>query len=436
MFSYFILNLKRIKKIFKNAVLISLCFCFVIITAGYHIIKKSNLAENKIRFSVGVTGSKNNNLLKLGMVFLKNMDDTRYVLDIREYRSEEDAKKALEKDEISAYAVIPSDFVDSLYYLQNDSIIQYYVKSGLKGISGVVMDEVASLASSVILYTEGGLFTLMEYMDKNHVSYRMQNSHIAGIFENYIKLLIRRGNISEVKVAGGRQGISLYASFLISLLLLYILLLSFVSNGFYAGPADGFFVLLARRGAGPAKQVASELSAVFLLNLALYFIFSLFLLFFFITGIFDFPEFGNNPAAGFFLFSIKMILCVLLFTGLQTFVYEAVKNPALKIIILFLVIFSFSFVSGYFYPGSFLPGGIRRFGEVLPTGTALSYAENILAGGKEMYTAESMQAAEAMSRVEAITAAIPGVFIIIYFLLFTGGAIFLRHLKIKKGAAS
>ena len=81
-FSYLFLQFKRIKTLFKNAVIVSLCFSLFILITVWAVTKKSNLTQGKYSFSVGVVGSNSNIFLKLGMSFLKTMDDTRYVLDI------------------------------------------------------------------------------------------------------------------------------------------------------------------------------------------------------------------------------------------------------------------------------------------------------------------------------------------------------------------
>ena len=418
-FSYLFLQFKRIKTLFKNAVIVSLCFSLFILITAWAVTKKSNLTQGKYRFSVGVVGSNSNIFLKLGMSFLKTMDDTRYVLDIQEYKDEKEAEKNLEEGKISGYAVIPPEFFDSLYYFKNNSSIEVHVKSGLKGITGVVMEEVGNLASNIIIHTEAGLFTLMDFMEKNRVSYREQNYHVDNLFETYLKVLVRRSSISEVKELGSNTGLSFTAYYICAFLLLYSFLLTFVSLEYQTKSPLAFKKMVFVNGTGAFKQVLSEIIAVFVLNLVLYFIFVLFILIFFALGLFNIEEFGAHQAREFFVFTIKLIPALFLFTLAGFFIFEAVSGTIPKVMTAFVLIFGGAYVSGYFYPKNFLPLGMRAFGDALPTGVSFSYAVKVI-NGEGVFTAGKGFLENAC-----------GWFIVLYSVLFLLLTVGVRYSRLK-----
>ena len=170
---YLELQFKRIRELTKKTLLISFWFSLIVFLILFLVTKKSSVSENQTKYCVGVVGSRENNLLAFGMMYLKNMDQLKNVLEIKEFRTEEAARKALDNDEIIAFAVIPREFTDDLYYLKNISSVSYYTKEGIKGIGSVIMKEIADLAENLILSTQAGLFTLIDYMDGEGISYRM-----------------------------------------------------------------------------------------------------------------------------------------------------------------------------------------------------------------------------------------------------------------------
>ena len=387
---YLELQFKRIRELTKKTLLISFCFSLIVFLILFLVTKKSSVSENQTKYCVGVVGSRENNLLAFGMMYLKNMDQLKNVLEIKEFKTEEAARKALDNDEIIAFAVIPREFTDDLYYLKNNSSVSYYTKEGIKGIGSVIMKEIADLAENLILSTQAGLFTLIDYMDGEGISYRMQNAHIEKIFERYIKLLINREKLTKIEETGSPRGVSLFTYYFIAFLLLYVILISFSGISFFTGLNGAFNKLVSLEGINSFKQVLCEALVYFLMNVLLFLVFFLFIAGGALFGVLEIKEFGENQFGGLMLFCIKFILVIMLFSFMQFFLFSLIETPLGKPGISFFVFLIFSFVSGYFYPKSFLPVPVMKAGNIIPTGTAFSYCVEIINHSLSVWTIFSL----------------------------------------------
>ena len=409
---YLTIEIKRANHHVKKVVLVSLCFCIFILISLFAITKKSNLSANKSKYCIGLVGAQDNELLQLGLFVLKNLDSTKYVLDLQSYTSETEAKKALNEKEIIAYAVIPQDFVSSIYYLQNGSTITYYTDSGLKGITNIVMDEVINLASNLILYTESGLFTLIDFMSQKGLSFKTQDEHIEKIFTQYMKIILNRQKITSVKELGISNGVSLICYYFCALFLLYILLIPFSGISFFSDQNQAFKIIVKANGINSFKQIFSELAAFFYMNFISFLIIVILCTILFAFGSINFPEFAESKAFTFFTKCFAFLPAALCLWTFEFFVLEIAPGLISKVICLFTIIFSFSFCSGFFYPKNFLPLWVRNFGEIIPTGISFTYTTKLFLPDKQILSF---------------------ILIILYALVFFASTVITRNIKLKNG---
>ena len=90
---------------------------------------------------------------------------------------------------------------------------------------------------------------------------------------------------------------------------------------------------------------------------------------------------GFFGAAGVFLRALQALL---LLTAMSFFLFELVPGTVGTCLTLFLNAAVQGFISGCFYPASFLPGALRAVGERLPAGLALRCLASAVTGGPDV----------------------------------------------------
>ena len=111
-------------------------------------------------------------------------------------------------------------------------------------------------------------------------------------------------------------------------------------------------------------------------------------------------------------FSGYFILVLIELSSFSFLLFEVMRGIINKFLLSFLVLIGFSFISGYFYPRSFLPETARTIGEYLPTGVAY----NVLSSGVTgVFNAKNM------------------LMLIIYTVLFLLIAVYARRVRIERG---
>lgn len=394
--------------------LISFVFSVAVIAACGVVIKNSSATKDSIKFSVGVVGTKEDSYLSMGLRLLNDLDDIKYMLDMVEYDTEEEAKKALDERRISAYAVIPPEFVDSINYFRNDSQIRYYSDAGQKGIANVVMDEVSEIASNIIICSEAGLFTLQNILNDTNIDPNKYWNDVNSLFMEIMSITMMRSEISEVNDLGMTEGLTTFAYYFISFSLIYIMLISFAKTAYHIGQTREFERMASTFGIGKIRQVLSEYVAIFIGNIACFIVFETLFLIVFATGIINITEFGKSPVGDFLLFGLGMIPALMLISAMEMFLFEIISGLINKVVVVFMLYLIFTYISGFFYPKEILPDAVRVVGEYIPTGISFEYLRLV---------------------IQEKSVAVPAIEIVVYLALFIFGTIWARRNNINKGGA-
>ena len=151
---YLLIQYKRIFKLLPGIIAMILVVAFLLSAAGYALIYSDTYASEQQRYKLGVVGDTDDEIISLGIYMVGTLDESRYMIELVEYDDEEAAKHALRNADISAYIVITEEFSNALDAMTNDAKLKYYATSGQKGISNVMMDEISSIATHIIIYSE------------------------------------------------------------------------------------------------------------------------------------------------------------------------------------------------------------------------------------------------------------------------------------------
>ncbi|MCR4694149.1 MAG: ABC transporter permease [Pseudobutyrivibrio sp.] len=386
MFSkYLLLQLKRITKLLPGILALNLAVAALMAAIAYGLISNSAYQLDSQRYRLGLVGSTDQELLKLGIQGIQSMDQSKYMIELVDYRDEDRAKSAMRHGKISAYVVITPEFLDSIDSMKNDSKITYYATSGQKGISNVMMDEVASAVSHLVVYSEKGICSLREYMGQVSVN---------AIFMTYINSILARTNVATIESLGLSDGLSTPAYYIIGISLFFMLLISFCSISFFIGHDRARTLFFRAKGLAAWLQVLAEYLAFFAINLI-----SLGLIIVLVILVIAFNSQGFSHITGMnpgefigltlgqssvitimFKLAFGLLPVLAMMSALGFFVFEAIQGLINKILVAFMLFIGMSYVSGYFYPKAFFPARVQTIGECLPTGVAFSYLKNVALG--------------------------------------------------------
>lgn len=354
--------------------------------------------SEQMRYKLGLVGSTDNEMIDLGVHLLETEDDMQFVLELVQYEDEAEAKAALRSADISAYIVITDEFADAVDAMTNDAKLTYYATSGQKGISNVMMDEIALVATNIIVPSEKGICTLRDIMAQE--GYDKTDTYMAvyEIFMAYVNTMMLRGEISTVTELGISNGLTTPQYYFVSLLLFFLLLVTMCFVSYFIGINRAQHKFFSSKGITPLQQVLGEYIPFLTVNIIVALLVAGLAK---ITGLGDFI--GVDIGGGFVL---RMAIIEALFTGLAFLLYEILEGIINKVLVTFLLYISGSYASGYFYPRSILPEIMQQVGQWLPTGLAFDYLGGVVTGDSGAFVM---------------------VIMIIYVVIFVGGSVLIRR---------
>ena len=315
-----------------------------------------------------------------------------------QYEDEAEAKAALRSADISAYIVITDEFADAVDAMTNDAKLTYYATSGQKGISNVMMDEIALVATNIIVPSEKGICTLRDIMARE--GYDKADTYMAvyEIFMAYVNTMMLRGEISTVTELGISDGLTTAQYYFVSLLLFFLLLMTMCFVAYFIGINHAQHKFFSSKGITALQQVLGEYIPFLTVNIIVALLVAGLAK---LTGLGDFI--GVDIGGGFML---RMAIIEALFTGLAFLLYEILEGIINKVLVTFLLYIAGSYASGYFYPRSILPEIMQQVGQWLPTGLAFDYLGGVVTGDSGAFVM---------------------VIMIIYVVIFVGASVLIRR---------
>ncbi len=369
---YLLIQYKRIFKLLPGIILMIALVAILLSAAFYSVVNSEAYQSEQMRYKLGIVGNTENELLDLGVHMLETEDDMQYVLDLVQFDDEDEARAALRNADISAYIVITDEFADAIDAMTNDAKLKYYATSGQKGISNVMMDEIALVAANIMVPSEKGICTLRKIMEEE--GYEQSEVYMAAyeIFMAYVDTMMLRGEISNVTELGISDGLTTLEYYFISMLLFFALLLTMCAVSFFTGKNNGQYKFLAAKGISPVQQVLGEFIPLLTVNVIS------------IGVVLSFAVAAGHFANIHLDISARMVtgimLATIMFSAMGYFLYETLVGVINKVLVTFLLYLAGAYASGYFYPRSILPKLLQRAGELIPTGAAFSYVGGVVAG--------------------------------------------------------
>lgn len=379
---YLIIQYKRIFKLLPGIVAMILVIAALLGAAGLALMYSDAYKEEQQRYKLGVVGDTDDEMISLGVYMIGTLDESRYMIELVEYDDEESARDAMREASISAYIVITEEFSDALNAMTNDKKLKYYATSGQKGISNVMMDEIASIATNIIVYSETGICTVRQLMKEQGFEKAYRSEKIDEMFMLYIAALMVRTNVAEITELGLSDGLSTPAYYFSGILSFFMMLLSFCAISFFLGQKNAQYKFMSSKGITAPFQISGEYIPFLTINVLCTAV-TLGVMFTVMNyGIFTMEEFEKSGVSDYIGFGIKLIPVCIMFSALGFMIFEILIGVINKILVAFMLYIGMGYVSGYFYPKTFFPGVVQRIGEIIPSGVAFRYIGQVLTDGR------------------------------------------------------
>lgn len=366
-FSYFRLYLKKASKSFVAVALCVIILACVLALTAYVMVDtdQNNVSRQKIR--VGIAGDTQGTHLGIGFETIAQADDISFSVDFVDM-TEEEAEKALAELEISAYVLVPDNYVSSLVKGE-DAVLTFVMTKSSADISAILMSEVAQVLSPLVTDSESGIYAMMDYGYDNDADGMADKINRLNL--KYITEILDRSSAFKLSTLG-IDSLSTAEYYVCGIITFFLLVVSVACCPFFADKNLPMGRLLVSKGTKPwciiLCEYLSYLTVVWL---------SVTLLSIGGGAICQLADMGIDPSWVFRL-PVAIFPCILMISSMQFVVYELTSGIISGVLAQFALSAALGYISGCFYPYYMFPQSIQRIASVLPSGITFEFLrENI-----------------------------------------------------------
>ena len=316
---------------------------------------KNDVSRQKVK--IGVAGDTEGTHLGLGFEAIAQADEISFSVDFIEMTQEE-AEMALAEFEISAYVLVPPNYVSSMVKGE-DAVLTFVMSKSSADISAVLMSEVAQVLSPLVTDSESGIYAMMDYGYDNDADGMADK--ITRLNLKYITEILDRSSAFEMRNLG-IDTLSTAEYYVCGIITFFLLIFSVACCPLFADKNLPLGRLLMSKGTKVWQISACE----YLSYLAVLFL-SVTLLSLGGGVICQKIDFGIDPS---FAFGLPMSLfpCILMISAMQFAVYELTFGIISGVLAQFVLAAALGYISGCFYPYYMFPQSIQTAASVLPSG--------------------------------------------------------------------
>ncbi len=407
---YFYMQLRRVVKRLPALMTITLAVCMCVAAFGIIYLNSDAVKAGSRKYKIAVVGDTTDTYLGFGIAAMTKLDDSRFMLEFP-IMEEAEAREALRKNEITAYAVVPDDLVESIVDGKNDATVKFVTGTLQKGITGALAEKLTEVASTLIVDSENGIFSMQDILVTQGMT-DVWNRATDELNLRYIDMVLHRSDLCGVEELGISRGLSTPEYYFCSMIVFFLLLAGINSSPLFGRRTPDMMKLAASRGLGAFFQTAAEYMAYLLSNLCCLLAVFLVMIPLFEGGIIKVDGWEGISAGGLAAYYLKLFPVTAAFSALQFLLYELVNGIVGSILLQFILAMAMAYISGCFYPANMFPDILKKLGEVLPTGVGMRYQSLCLSGE---------------------SAIVPGLALILYMAVFIGLSVYVRSTRLKRG---
>lgn len=339
-------------------------------------------AADKKKVEIALVGDLSDPYLKLSIYVLEHLDPIHYTVMFLPM-SEKEAVQKLDRGRITAYAVIPEGLMESVMRGENKKIT-YVTAGGSAEMVSILIRELMESMSAVLVETQNSVYGMQRFLREYGMEDQLQSA--TEEFDlRYVNLFLDRAGICEVQEVGLAYELSLQGYYVCGMLLLFLMLWGIACSPLFAKEDLTFQKFLMARGQKLWIQVAGEYAAYLTLMAVSVFVIAVILA----AGLrfmeLPVPEWEGAGSGKMLLLVVQAIPVMALLSAFQLFLFELVSGIVNGVLVQFLSAVCMGYLSGCFYPISFLPEGMQRISVFLPSGMSLKYLDACMAGQEKAF---------------------------------------------------
>ena len=372
--NYLKLQFLRVFKIYPTIFLVTLLMIVAIAVTCAALLFANNSSADKQKISIGVVGDTEDTLLNVGLEAIKNMDSTRFYMDIVTFDEEGAAEKALKNREINGYLRTPKNYFWDVYDGVNNPA-EYVILNAPDGFGSILSGEVARVVSDIVTQSQVGVYSAQDVAAQHGKSVRRTSNDL---MDTYAKGVLARNELYEVKVLGIADSLSFVGYYICGLLLFFLLLWGVSCNRIFASRSYSLSHLLKNSGISTARQIACEYLPFLCVTVMTLILFAI------PVGIvaqfaeINVPELYGCDVFMCIGFVIAIIPVIVMITAMQFAFYEIVSNTVGSVLMQFILAVGLGYISGCFYPNYFFSEIVQKIAYWLPSGIGFSYIKNVM----------------------------------------------------------
>lgn len=291
--------------------------------------------------------------------------------------SPESSEEKLHRGELDAIFIIPKNYIASLIQGNENPLIIRFGTSDTT-IAGFLVKQIGAAASRLMINTQAGIYTMKEIYQKEHLADASSDELTLNL--KYLDTILHRDQLISVEEVTAKSGLNGSSALFSSAILLFLLFCGLVCPDILRPESKSLQEKLFLSGIRSFHQLLLRYLALVLLFSCLYLMLSLaFSAWISLSGqTFSDPLPQNFRSwLGCFLQLYPLVFPV---CALIQFVYELIQNKIFGVLFLFFLIVIMGYLSGCFYPLSWLPSGVQQFSVFLPVRHMLDFTAGCLSG--------------------------------------------------------
>ncbi|MCI8365314.1 MAG: ABC transporter permease [Eubacterium sp.] len=326
---------------------------------------------------IGIAAQEQEPYLDWMISAIQNMKSLEFNCQFTKISPETSEEKLLH-GKLDAVFIIPKDYIASLIQGSENPLVIRFGTSDTT-IAGFFVKQIGEAASRLMINTQAGIYTMKNIYQKEHIA--GANSDELSLNLKYLDTILHREKLVSVEEVPARGGLTNSPALLSSGIVLFLLFCGLVCPGILRPESKSLQEKLFRCGIRPFHQVLLRYLALTLLFSCLYLILSLvFSTWISLSGGTVSDSAPQNYADWLFCF-LRLYPLVFPVCALILFTYGLARNKVFCVLFLFLLIIVLGYLSGCFYPLSWLPQNFHHLSALLPVRHMLDYTGACLAGG-------------------------------------------------------
>ena len=368
MWKYFCLQFKRIAGTFSVILVVTVVLVLgasVLISAFSDAVMNG---EENTKFKIALCGDTEGDYIELGLRALQTIDDTRFSIDVV-LLEEDEAAHAIKHGVISAYVVMPENFVENAL---NGIIspVTFVTTPGQNGIVTMFKNEITNLITDLVVYSEKGTYAIYNALRENgaaNVAYEYMNT----ISIEYAELVFGRGDVYSYKSVGVSRGLGMGEYYTCALSVFLIMLTGITFASVHIRRDRSLDRILLSRGYSERAVLGCE----YILHSLCMIVVGVLCLILMVTvlaldkgaGVGDLIESVNLE------FILRLIPVIFMISALNILIFETQDNIVGGVFFHFFIVLFMGYASGCMYPIYALPSIMQKVALLLPSGVAHTY---------------------------------------------------------------